>query len=622
MFSHSLTQRARWTVLAVSLGCLLLHPAGALGVSGSAVGVAWDQSSDTTVVGYNVYYGPASRTYTNVIDAGGLTNTVVSNLVSGVTYYFAATTYTAAGLESYYSTEASYTVPVLNVPPTLSPIPDVTMAQDSGQQTVQLAGITSGSSNEVQTLSVSAFSSNPALIANPVVTYSSPDTTGTLAFSSAQGSFGSTIITVLVDDGGVLSNTVIRTFVVNVIPIENPPTIDPIQDLFLNENAGAQTVSLTGITAGWTNSTQAMMVTAVSSDPSIIPNLSVNYSTPATTGSLKFAPVTNSYGAARITVTVSDAQPTNNTTSISFLVTVNQTVVQGSTTNFTVIPNNTLRVYIPTPATNGDKFDISMASGAPKGATVTTRRGLSWLVWTPTAAQASSTNTIGININDLTTPALSTHETIIVTVLDYVSLLVGSASIQAGQNGSVPLALASSEAVTNLSFTLAWPANALPAPTLSTSMSAIGSSSIKLQGTNLLVKVQTSSGHALTGSNIIGSISFQSSATQASGYLNLPVSSIVAYKPGGIQYANSLLTPGQVAVVNSLAMLQASTTGTAGRTLTILGKTGVNYQVQYCTNVAGRGGWYPLTSYMQTNIVQVISVDPSLFHAYYRVQQQ
>jgi hypothetical protein len=209
-----------------------------------------------------------------------------------------------------------------------------------------------------------------------------------------------------------------------------------------------------------------------------------------------------------------------------------------------------------------------------------------------------------------------------VTVQDYVSLVVGSTSIQAGQNGSIPLALASSEAVTNLSFTLGWPANALPAPTLSTTMSAIGTSSIKLQGTNLLIKIQTTSGHALTGSNIIGSISFQSSATQASGYLNLPVSSILAYKPGGIQYANSLITPGQVAVVNSLAMLQANTTLTAGRTLTILGKTGLNYQVQYCTNFGSRGDWYPLTSYKQTNIAQVISVDPSLFQVYYRVQQQ
>jgi hypothetical protein len=626
MLRHSLTQRVRSTVLAVTLVCLLLTPVRGLAVTGSAVALAWDPSPDTSVVGYNVYYGTASRSYTNMIPAGDGTNSVVSNLVAGVTYYFAATTFSAAGLESDYSTEASYAVPSVgppaNTPPTLGQISNLTIAQDSGQQIVQLTGISSGSTNEIQTLSVNAFSSNPALIPNPVVTYTSPDNTGSLSFSPNPGSFGSTILTVLVDDGGLVSNTVIGTFVVDVVPIENPPTIDPVKDLVLSQNAGTQSVALTGITAGWTNSTQALMVTAVSSNPSLIPNPGVSYSTPSTSGSLSFAPVTNAFGVATISVTVSDAQPTNNTTSISFVVTVNQPVAApGVLTNFSVAPNTTLRYVVPTPATNGDKFSISLAAGAPAGAKMATRKGLSWLVWTPTTAQASTTNVIVFKVNDQSTPALSTNYTVLVNVQDYASLVVGSTSVQSGQNGSVPLAVSSSEGVTNLSFTIPWPATALTAPTLSTSIFGVAASSLKVQGTNLLVSLQMASGHVLTGSNIFGSIHFQSASTAPSEYLSLPVSSMVAYKPG-TQYVNSFPTAGQVAVVNSLAMLQASTTGTAGRTLTVLGKTGVNYQVQYCTNFAGRGNWYPLTSYMQTNIVQVISVDPSLFHAYYRVQQQ
>jgi hypothetical protein len=69
------------------------------------VTLAWDPSTDPTVVGYNVYYGAASQTYTNIIAVGPSTSCVVSNLSAGTTYYFAATSVSMAGLESSYSTE-------------------------------------------------------------------------------------------------------------------------------------------------------------------------------------------------------------------------------------------------------------------------------------------------------------------------------------------------------------------------------------------------------------------------------------------------------------------------------------------------------------------------------------
>jgi hypothetical protein len=575
------------------------------------------------VTGYNVYYGSASRTYTNVISAGIATNTVVSNLVTGVTYYFAATTHTAAGLESDYSLEASYYVaPPVNLPPTLDALPAMTIAEDSGEQVVNLTGITSGSSNEAQTLSVSAFSSNPALIANPTVTYSSPGSTGELTFSPTPGSYGPSVITVLVDDGGAVSNTMIRTFSVNVAPLGNPPTINPVKDLTISENSGTQTIALTGITAGSTNSTQALMVTAVSSNPLLIPNPTVSYSTPSMTGSLNFTAVSNSYGSATITVTVSDAQPTNNTASISFQVAVNQTVFgPGVLTNLSIAPNSTLHFLIPTPATNGDKFNMSLTASAPNGVKISARKGVSWLIWTPTFAQASTTNIIGLNITDNNNAALSTNETVLVAVQDYLALVVGSANVQVGQLGSVSLALSSSEGVTNLTFTVPWPSS-LANPSLSTVVSGIASSSLKAQGTNLLITIQTSAGQVLTGSNVLGSINFLSTSTQTSGYLNLPLASIAAYKPSGVRYANTYPFGGQVAVINNEAMVQAGSSPAAARTLTILGKTGVNYQLQYCTNFSSHAVWYPLGTYSQTNVVQTFNVDPSLPQAYYRVQQK
>jgi hypothetical protein len=74
--------------------------------------LAWDPSPDTSVVGYNVYYGVASRTYTNVVTVGSVTNMSVHGLVEGTTYYFAVTAYNILGVESDYSAEVSYQVPV------------------------------------------------------------------------------------------------------------------------------------------------------------------------------------------------------------------------------------------------------------------------------------------------------------------------------------------------------------------------------------------------------------------------------------------------------------------------------------------------------------------------------
>ena len=84
------------------------------------VSLAWNHSvtnNDDHLAGYNIYYGVASRVYTNKIDVGYVTNTVISNLTFNTTYYFAATAYNVLGMESDYSDEAFYTVPIQPVPP-------------------------------------------------------------------------------------------------------------------------------------------------------------------------------------------------------------------------------------------------------------------------------------------------------------------------------------------------------------------------------------------------------------------------------------------------------------------------------------------------------------------------
>jgi hypothetical protein len=126
----------------------------------------------------------------------------------------------------------------------------------------------------------------------------------------------------------------------------------------------------------------------------------------------------------------------------------------------------------------------------------------------------------------------------------------------------------------------------------------------------------------LQGSNVIGSLSFQSLPSQPSGYINLPIGSLTAAKPSSSLYVNAIPTAGQVAIVNGLAMLQANATSSSSRNLTVLAKVGNSYQVQYCTNFGPSAVWYPLLTYAQTNISQSVTVDPTLGQVFYRIQQK
>ena len=129
----------------------------------------------------------------------------------------------------------------------------MTINENASLQTVNLSGITSGASNQVQTLTVTASSSNAGLIPTPTVNYTSPNTTGSITFAPVTDGYGSATITVTVNDGGASNNIVSHSFTVTVNPVNQPPTLNSLANMTINENAGLQTVNLSGITSGATN---------------------------------------------------------------------------------------------------------------------------------------------------------------------------------------------------------------------------------------------------------------------------------------------------------------------------------------------------------------------------------
>jgi hypothetical protein len=73
------------------------------------VALRWDPSTNTTVTGYKVHYGSASRSYQTSISIGSQTSYTVTGLGSG-TFYFAVSAYNSAGAQSAFSNEVTKTL--------------------------------------------------------------------------------------------------------------------------------------------------------------------------------------------------------------------------------------------------------------------------------------------------------------------------------------------------------------------------------------------------------------------------------------------------------------------------------------------------------------------------------
>jgi len=217
----------------------------------------------------------------------------------------------------------SITVLSVNDPPTINLIADRTIDEDAPTQQVALTGIGSGAFNESDTMTITATSSNPSLIPDPQVTYTSPNSTGTLTFTPVPDGFGTAIIFVYVDDGQAQFHLTARSFVVTVNPVNDPPTLAPIADVAMDEDSPTRHVNLSGIGMGAANENQTLTITAVSDAPGIVPNPIVTYASPAATGQLAITPAANAFGTATITVQVDDHGGLNNVATRTFVVTVN-----------------------------------------------------------------------------------------------------------------------------------------------------------------------------------------------------------------------------------------------------------------------------------------------------------
>ncbi|UZR92640.1 tandem-95 repeat protein [Chondrinema litorale] len=231
---------------------------------------------------------------------------------------------TANGGINFKTTTFTVTVIGKNTAPTLAFISDITLQEGDAPAPVSLQNIRDGDDGS-QEITITATSSNTALIPNPTISYSQGDTRGTLIYKVNEGKTGSTTITVTVKDDGGTDNSGVDTysdeFVITVVSVNDPPTVDAIADTTILEDTEELIIELTGITDGDADEVQGLTIEATSSRPEIIGDPEVNYTAGASTAQLILNPVANANGVSTtITVTITDDADDPEETTMTFRV--------------------------------------------------------------------------------------------------------------------------------------------------------------------------------------------------------------------------------------------------------------------------------------------------------------
>lgn len=290
------------------------------------MGVTIDEETTHTIDASElIITDPDDETFTVIVGPGDNYTASGASLTPVKDYFgpLTANVIVSDGEANSNSINYNLTVNNVNDPPTLNAITGLhLMAGQTGN--VMLTGITTGAPNENDALTVSIQSnSNPGLFSNITTNYTSPQPTGSIAFTAANNASGQSNIVVRLSDG---VDFVDQPFEMSVEDINAQPFIADIPDQQVDEDSGPHVINLTDISAGAGDEGQPVTVTAVSSNPAIIPDPVISHNGTSETGTLTFQPVANQFTngtPVTITVTVTDEEEPPASYSVSFDVTVN-----------------------------------------------------------------------------------------------------------------------------------------------------------------------------------------------------------------------------------------------------------------------------------------------------------
>ncbi len=152
---------------------------------------------------------------------------------------------------------------------------------------------------------------------------------------------GDTIMFNALPDGGQIALSV------GALPTNLSPTLNALSNKTIDQKDGMQTINLSGISAGGSES-QTLTVTALAYNSTLIQNISVNYSSPNTTATLSFSPNPLNAGITTVVVRVTDSGTPARFTEQSFVVSITGTALISTKNENPISENDLILSPVPT----------------------------------------------------------------------------------------------------------------------------------------------------------------------------------------------------------------------------------------------------------------------------------
>jgi hypothetical protein len=250
-------------------------------------------------------------------------------------------------------------------------------------------------------------------------------------------------------------------------------------------------------------------------------------------------------------------------------------------------------------------ISFTLESNAPAGAAITPD-GI--LTWEPACEQGSTTNLITVWATDSSNPPLSNSMTFSVVVGECVEVIIGSSVTQAGRGACVPVSLLTTVPLTNLSFSFASPTGFFTNWNISSTNSAIASTTVGEVASQPQFNFGVQSRQVLQGTSVIGSICVDTLSVAASAFVPLVVANINAMASNNSPATNSISQKGRVVVIGPQSLLEALPGTNPGPTLTLYGRPGLSYDLFSTTNLIDEGSWSIWGKVTLSELSQVISL--------------
>ena len=209
----------------------------------------------------------------------------------------------------------SVSVEPANDDPVVFPIPNQIVREDAGAVTLPVYIFDAES--DPDELWMIAVSANPSMIRDETIRIIGHGNTRTLSFVPVKDAYGPGVMQVYVlDPEGAFSMT---EFTVDLQSVNDPPTISSVGSMVLNEDTPSPFVPVN--VSDIDNAPADLVLSAFSSDPSLIGTEGIVFGGPPGKPSMVITPRPNQFGSCVVSLKVDD--PAGGSSTNSFTVTVN-----------------------------------------------------------------------------------------------------------------------------------------------------------------------------------------------------------------------------------------------------------------------------------------------------------